>query len=94
MNTLQDGVREQDEGNEAAGVKLLLAFGTMSSGLEWPKGRPEATKQRDSPAPPLLIEDANIIIHPTYSLSPLRQILHAVPQRLDREMQTRSRQFK
>lgn len=93
-NTLQDGVRELDKGSGAAGVKLLLAYRLMSSGLGWPKvdWRPPSRADLIGPPPPDGTRQHHYSTPPPPS--PLRQNLHAVPQRLDRETQTQSRQFK
>lgn len=61
-NTLQDGVGELDKGSRPAGVKHLLAFGLMFSGLRWPKVNWRPPSRADLAGPPLLTGHANIII--------------------------------
>lgn len=69
-NTLRDRAGEQDKGSGAAGVKRLLAFGLMSSGLVWPKvdWRPPSRENPVIPPPPT--GHASIVIHPPQPPAP------------------------
>lgn len=73
-NTLRDRAGEQDKGSGAAGVKRLLAFGLMSSGLVWPKvdWRPPSRENPVIPPPPT--GHASIVIHPPPTPRPSAQI--------------------